>query len=452
MKSKWQWIMVIIWGVTAAALFGCDKNKIKWPEGLENKYSVSDLDPVTGKKMIHVEGSAYERGFAIGYEFPEETIRNCSKEYYIAVVRGMMGEWIDLFTDFDLLVEGIIAGVLELTKVHEKNIPAEFKDEMQGIVDGVNYARPDAKFKLDDILMLNLSIDVIQSLMGDVLASLGLNMEDLAPFLPHACQGFVATGNATADGGTLMGRHFMFPYEVFNETCLMIEYVPDRGYPFISITPPGYVGVTAAMNNQGLGIGQDMLMGAPTGYSKVGMGRLLLARNAIQYAGSLNEAVAMFQKADIADGNMFIVGDGKGNGAIVECNAKTVAVRYLDSIYESSSYTKTVHQEQIESKEDLVLVANHAVIPEIANESTGSEDSIIRYQELCGLLLNAYGSLDVSNARDIIDFLHPPSWYYGDDANQPVAASVNLFDLTRLRVWSLYGRYNDGWVFHQLNK
>lgn len=451
MKKKWQWILLVIAGGISAVTIGCDEESIKWPEGLENKYYISELDPITGKKLIHVEGTAYERGFAIGYEFPVETMRNCSEEYYIAVVRGMLGEWVDLFTNIDPLVDFIIQCVLELTKVHKKNVPAKFIDEMQGIVDGVNYALPDAKLKLNDLLMLNLSIDVIQSLSGDILAYFGLNIEDFADFLPHACQGFVATGNATADGSTIMGRHFMFPWEVFNETCLMIEYIPDNGFPFLSITPPGYVGATAAMNNQGIGIGQDMLMGAPTDYSQVGMGRLMLVRKAIQYTSSLDEAVTLFQLADIADGNMFIIGDGKGNGAIVECNADTVAVRYMDSSYDRSEYTKTIHQEQIETKGDLVLVANHAVIPEIANTSTGSEDSIMRYQELCGLLLNEYGSLDVTNARDIIDFLHPPGWYYGDDINQPVAASVNLFDLTNLKVWSLYGLYSDSWVFHQLD-
>ncbi|MDY6905472.1 MAG: C45 family peptidase [Thermodesulfobacteriota bacterium] len=451
-KNAWRLmvmaVVLTILSISAVPSVSAMGLRPPWPDGLEDKYNVSEIDPSTGKQMIHVEGTPYERGFAIGYEFPEETMRNCSNEYYIAVVKVMMGDWVEPLTNFDRLVEFVKEAVLKATKVHKCQIPDEYMEEMEGIVDGVKRAKPFADFELDDILMLNLSIDVITSIQGDILDFLGIP----SSLLYTSCHGFVATGNATIDGRTIMGRHFMFPPEVFNETCLVIEHVPDNGYPFVSITPPGYVGVTSAMNNQGIGIGMDVLLGAPTNYWQVGMGRLMLARDVIQYAGSLDDAVLMMRSADIGSGNIFIIGDGAGDGAIIECHADAVAVRYLDATYDNADYNDPDNQqEQIEDKSDLALVANHAVVPEIANESAGRGDSLVRYETLCGLLLDSYGSLDTDNSRDIIDFLHPPSWYYGDDVNQPVAASVTLFDLTSRELWSLYGNYSDPWVHHRLD-
>jgi hypothetical protein len=436
-------LMVTILCSFIAGLSSC---YVKRPN--ENCY-VRDIG-TTGKKLLHVEGSPYDMGYAVGYYFPDEVIRNCSNEYYIAVCRDLMGDWVSVVGNIDIVVNAVKWSVLQLTRVHRKNIPPEYIEEMNGIVDGVRAVRPNAKFSFGDVLLLNMAVDTVISIIDRLKGIYGDRLS-----ASHFCHGFVATGNATADGHTLMGRHFMFPHEVFSETAMLIEYVPDRGYPFVSITPPGYVGVTAAMNGRGMGIGMDMLHSRDSDYTKVGMGRLLLARKVIQYSESINGALTMIKASGFGVPNIYIIGDGNGDGAVVEMTANHIGVRRLDSRYDAAEYTVDVHQEQIEAREDLVLVANHAIVPEIANITYGSDNSLRRYPEMCGLLEESYGQIDQAKGRDIIDFLHPGgpySWFYGDDPEQPVAASVTLFDLSTRELWSLFGRYSDPWVYHRLDE
>ena len=80
-----------------------------------------------------------------------------------------------------------------------------------------------------------------------------------------------------------------------------------------------------------------------------------------------------------------------------------------------------------------------------------TEDSLWRYETLTGLLLDKYGSIDDESGKGLVDYLHPPAYgYYGDDPNQPIGASRTLYDLSNLKLWSLYGNYNDPWVYYDL--
>ncbi len=132
---------------------------------------------------------------------------------------------------------------------------------------------------------------------------------------------------------------------------------------------------------------------------------------------------------------------------MLEVSADKFAVRYTDYRYpdwvESLDFPK-----QIEDKDDLVVVANHYIVPEMYSTiSYAVKDSLWRYETLTNLILDSYGSIDVEKGKELIDYLHPPNYgYYGDDENVPVAATRTLFDLTSLELWSLYGMYSDPWV------
>jgi predicted choloylglycine hydrolase len=388
-----------------------------------------------GKKLLHLEGSAYDRGYAMGYLLPNEVRRITSMEYIRAVIDGMTDG--SLSQIYDTWIEEFAVNAIKLlTDVKMSAVPAEYITEMKGVVAGVNDATPDAaKLKFDDVLLLNMGSDVIYSFLYEIdyLQSLS------------SCNGFVVTGNATADGRTLMGRHFMYPPEVFNETALVIEYKPNCGHPFVSIGAPGFVGVTSAMNSKGIAIGTEVLYSGDACYGKVGMGTLLLMRKAIQYSDTLEAVVDTMQKATRGVPWMYIVGDGSGKGAVIESTTNHFAVRYLDSVY----------PDQIEEKDDVVATTNHAIVPEIAATHLPSPfaSSRRRYTEITNLILENYGAIDVAKGREIIDFLHPGgaySWYYGTDQDQPVACSVSLYDLTAKEVWTLFGKYSDQWVHYKL--
>jgi hypothetical protein len=388
-----------------------------------------------GKRLLHLEGSDYEMGYAMGYLLPNEVRKITSLEYYVAVVdlitggslRSLYIPWIEE------LAQHIVAF---LTDLQLGQVPAEYIHEMQGVVDGVNAATPDqAKLQFNDVVLLNMANDVMFTFLYKINA-LGLF---------NSCNGFVVTGKATSDGRTLMGRHFMYPSVVFYETALLIEYKPDTGNPFISVGAPGFVGVTAAMNSKGIAIGMDVLKSGDTNYFKAGMGTLLTARRAIQYTNTLDEAIDMIQRTTRGVPWFYIIGDGSGKGAVIESTTNHFAVRYLDSSYPG----------QIEYKDDVVAVTNHALVPEIIDVQVTNPlpDTYQRYTEMTHLLLDNYGKIDTAKGREIIDFLHPGgaySWEYGTDPDLPVSCSVTLFDLSVKEVWSLFGKYSDPWVHYKL--
>ncbi len=391
-----------------------------------------------GKYLIHLEGSPYEMGYAMGIFRPDAVERICSSEYYVAVVKYIAGDWVDYIADIDWLVDTIIAGVKGLTLIHENSVPDEYIEEMRGIADGVTAVKPDTELEYTDILMLNMSMDVVFSLLYQFYEPQG-----------ELCNGFVAHGGATVDGNVFLGRHFMYPDEVFSEEALIVEYYPENGNSFVSVTTPGFVGATSAMNSQAIGIGVNKITSSDASYFCLGMGSLLLVRDVIQYSDTLIDGIEKISNAQRGVAWAYIIGDGKngGSGAILETTASNFMVR-------DSEWVSPVgfEPDQIETKSDVVAVANHFLIPEMsALETLTSSTSMWRYPTMVNLLLDAYGNIDADKAREIIDFMHPPGEehnYY--ESGQDVAASVTLFDLTNLRLWTLIGNYDDPWAYSEL--
>ncbi len=227
---------------------------------------------------MHLEGSPYEMGYQHGCLAGEE-VQRMTKEFVKSVLAG-----------YDI-PEDLIPGLLELgkkvAKENEKYVTSEFIEEMKGIADGARDQGYDVDY--EDLLLLNMGFDVILSIAYPVATPI-VAWQDKKGV---ACDGFVAMDDATKDGRVLMGRSFMFNPEVFHEVALLIEQYPDRGHRFVSVSAPGFVGVTSAMSSAGIAIGMDMVPAMDTEPFVSGMGCLLTARQVVQYADELSDAVNM---------------------------------------------------------------------------------------------------------------------------------------------------------------
>ena len=429
-----------------------------------------------GKKLLHLEGNAYEMGYQHGYLLAEDVGKMTSEDYFFNLILdlllGMDEEQIkelimELIGDsgiinclldclFMELSDFLIQLTWEMILDNLHHVPIEFQEEMQGIADGATDAGVNTTLK--NILILNMGFDGLLSIgyplimiltsipgFGDLISKV---LENL-----HACNGFVLHGDATVDGSVMLGRDFMFSSYGFHETALLIEQVPDIGNSFVSVSYAGFVGATAAMNSRGIGIGCDMVQAIDCTPGDYGMGVLLTCRNVVQYANELSEAVYMINSSKRGVSWLYVLGDGIGSekgGAVAETSAHKCVVRYSD--YDQPWWSP---YPQIEHEDDIVTVTNHYLDPKM-NFGAGSwpldDDSPWRYETMTNLILDAYGSIDVEKGRELIDFLHPPNYYYyGDDTSQPVASSVSLFDLTNLDVYSLFGYYDDPWVCFSLD-
>jgi len=452
-----------------AWFIGCDDYAWMDPQAQSYTYSgLNDLDDRTyspdgvgylavspeGKKLLHVEGSPYEMGYQHGYLCAEGVYHMASVEFWGGLLIHML--------ELDVTVEQLVAliggedGVqflvdllyLPVNKaVRDGDVPEEFIEEVEGIVDGANDAGYPVEYK--SVMMNNMAFDAILGLGYPIVAPL---IPLAIPFMqvPHACNAFVATGGATVDGRTLMGRDFMFANGAYYKYGLMIEYVPDSGNRLVSVMAPSFVGTAAGMNDKGIGIGIDMVPSANCNENRLGMGGLLINRYVLQYANELSEGVAILTKKRLGVSWLFPIADGLGEqtgGATVEVSANMKRVRFDDYIQPSWSKSFGIPS-QIEAKEDLIVTTNHYLNPYMYLTLGGAiPDSTWRYETLTDLCLEKYGEIDNDTARVLIDFLHPPNYgYYGDDTDQPVESSISMFDLTNLEASSLYGLYSDPWA------
>ncbi len=434
------------------------------PVGPNDKCYIKEINQ-TGKYLMHLEGSPYEIGYAMGYFRPEDVMRICHSEYYLGCIQdfylGGLPEYMReaavlilslkcTYTATDIMIDILVNCIATqpLFNKLKEEIPEEYIEEMEGIAQGVNDALPGAHITLNHLVFFN-----IQRMLFTLDSNRPLSF--LSRDNLHSCQGYVAFDEATDDGRVLMGRHYQWTDKVLHETTLVVEYVPENGYSFVSVTNPGTVGVLSAMNDQGVGIGLTSFNASLVTEESPpmsGMGAWLLARKIIQYSEDIDtavmSAVAMVEAKE-ASSAFIIIGDDDGKATVLETYNFTAIIRSTDWVCPDQSCP----EDQIEDKDDLVVVTNHALTPEMGmyDQRPDGDNSHFRYDVLTGLLLESYGTIDTQKGRDIIDFLHPPNYnYYGDDPNQTVKTHVAFFDLTHQEVWALYGHYNDPWAYHKL--
>lgn len=447
----------------------------------DGKGYLAELSP--GKFLLHLEGTGYEMGYQAGYLDPESVVALASEDWFKNVILNMLEadnstlEWImaDIM-DYDRLVD-VVGSVVDsitlqslaaadtdnleqmlqklldlcliLINININYVPQEFLDEMQGIVDGV--LDQGYYITYDDVLLLNMGMDPMLALAYPVIEPL-LFWMDLFAFL--SCSGFIATDDATTNGQTIMGRHWQFTSYITHEEMILIEYVPNNGNRFVSTSCPGFVGVTSAMNDQGLGIGNDMVPAQDCNPADFGMGTLFTTRYVMQYTNQLSEAIDFIENSVRGCSWIYGIGDGRNGetgGVALETSNHYCYERDLD--YEHPWWA-FFSQDQIEHKDDLVTYTNHYIYRTMNRDdragSTAIADSKDRYNWLTNAALDEYGNIDLTIGSEIIDYLHPPNYNYYSDPNGAVGAAVTCWDLTNLQLNALFGFYNDDWVVFSL--
>ncbi|MBN1698256.1 MAG: hypothetical protein JW881_12140 [Spirochaetales bacterium] len=404
-----------------------------------------------GKKFLHIEGTGYQMGYQHGYLLARNVSRLASDDFIITILANYMDMTASEFTSkVGAAVTRLVCNAFRTTSgIFEDNIPEEFRDEMRGIYDGVTAKGYAVEY--DNILVVNIAFDILLGVAYPIVSPvLGIKNN----FAPHMCDGFIVYGNGTTDKRTLMGRNFMFTDAYLHEEMLFVEYCPRNGYRFVSPTLPGWVGLVAGMNANGIGIGCDMAPAVAANVTNVGMGVLMANRRALQYSRKLSEGVDYITNADLGISWIIALASGKSEnkGAVIETSATLTKIRYADYTYPRFYNLISGLPKQIEDKPDLLVFANHYIVPQmvILSGNAAIPDSRWRYETLTNLLLDNYGGIDVEKAKRLVDYLHPPAYnYYGTNPRAAVKGSRSLYDLTNGEIWSLYGHYGDEWIHYR---
>src|SRR5262249_13739647 len=180
------------------------------------------LEQHAGLRVLHVWGTAKERGFAHGYLLGQDMAAIVRAEFVARFARK---------PQFLVLARNSLARLIAF--------PDDVRDELQALWDGVVQSGADRhlgdlerEFDVDDLRVAN-ALDVF-GLMG--------------------CSGFTLCGEQVEGGGVLSGRNFDWPFtgpHLLDATLLLVEHRGD-GPAVASVTWPGYLGVVTGVNEDGL--------------------------------------------------------------------------------------------------------------------------------------------------------------------------------------------------------
>lgn len=142
---------------------------------------------------------------------------------------------------------------------------------------------------------------------------IGHALQDLALV---GCSSVAVWGEQSEDGELLIGRNFDFyAGDAFAEDKIIAFITPDKGHPFMTVTWGGMIGAVSGMNNEGLTVtinaGKSVIpLAAKTPIS-------IVAREILQYAATIDEAVAIAQTREVFVSESIMVGSAHDKKAVL---------------------------------------------------------------------------------------------------------------------------------------
>ena len=263
-----------------------------------------------GWVVVHIEGEPYARGVQHGRLLAPEIAAHLRCYAASLSPKGPAEGW--------KLARTLVNALF--VRGHDR----EFLEEMRGIADGASDAgaRFDGR-RLDviDIVALNAWPE-LDTLDGG-LRALPTGLEgrrfpaqpETAPApKPMRCSAFAATGPATKDGKIVFGHITMFRLYPSNFYNVWLDVKPAHGHRFVMQSFPAGIhsGMDYYLNDAGLLISETTIR--QTRFDVKGAPLASRIRKAIQYADSIDKAVALLKKDN--NGlytNEWLLGDVKTN-------------------------------------------------------------------------------------------------------------------------------------------
>ncbi len=260
------------------------------------RYGPAYRYPQSGWVVLHIEGQPYERGYQHGQLMSAEIADHINTLATARSPQAPANGWRD---------QRLVVNALFLRRYDK-----EYLEEMKGIADGA--AAAGAKFDgravdLLDIVSLNSGIE-IDFLEANLEATPhGLEgMKHKEPQYPGTrkakpaehCSAFAATGPATADGHIVFGHITMWDLYHVRHYNVWLDVKPTKGNRVLMQSFPGGImsGLDYYMNDAGLLVAETTIK--QTRFDINGDSMVSRIRKALQYGSSIDEAVAILEKAN----------------------------------------------------------------------------------------------------------------------------------------------------------
>lgn len=260
------------------------------------------------------------------------------------ILKNKQGLW-ELYVEGDPLQRGLITGALskDLVKKQEhafldkikEIIPSKFKQSMlRQFVKWYNrklYLYVPEEYKTEIYGVSHYVSSEYDYLAPPYLRSLYLHAaHDIGHALTDldmvGCTSFAAWDENTEDGSLLIARNLDFyAGDEFAENKIVSFVKPTTGYPFVSVVWGGMIGNLSGMNTEGLTVTlnsgkSDIPLIAKTPIS-------IVAREILQYAKNIDEAIAIARKREVFVSESIMVGSAHDRKAVlIEVSPKKFGV------------------------------------------------------------------------------------------------------------------------------
>ena len=190
-------------------------------------------------------------------------------------------------------------------KVYNRKLYRNVLNEFQAEIFGVSqYASPDFD---------NIAPKYLRSLYLHGAHDIGHALQDLALV---GCSSFAAWGEKSEDGSLIIGRNFDFyAGDDFAKDKMVAFIRPKQGHPFMTVTWAGMIGAVSGMNNEGLTVTIN------AGKSKIPLIAKtpisILTREILQYASTIDEAIAIAKKRNVFVSESIMIGSAKDKKAVL---------------------------------------------------------------------------------------------------------------------------------------
>lgn len=240
---------------------------------------------------MYVEGDALQRGLVIG-SLSDSLLKKQEKIFF-----GKIKQLVP--SNFKLRL------LRQFLKVYNrklyKNVSEEYQTEIYGL------SRFSSK-DFDDI-----APPYLRTLYLHGAHDIGHALSDLSLV---GCTSFAVWNERTADGSLLIGRNLDFyAGDDFAENKVVYFIKPDLGHPYMSVSWPGMIGVVSGMNMEGLTVTINAGKSDIPWVAKTPIA--ILAREILQYAKNIDEAIAIAKKREVFVSESIMIGSANDGKAVL---------------------------------------------------------------------------------------------------------------------------------------